>query len=52
MAEDFCPGVALIVCYSPYQDLLQDSLREKKTISLSVVYVPDHWILLSFSEAA
>ena len=52
LAEDFCPRVALIVCYSPYQDLPQDSLREKKTISLSVVYIPEHWILLSFSEAA
>ena len=51
LAEDFCPGVALIVCYSLYQDLLQDSLQEKKTISLSVVYVPEHWILLSFGEA-
>ena len=52
LAEDFCPRVALIVCYSPYQDLPQDSLWEKKTISLSVVYVPDHWILPSFGEAA
>ena len=51
-AEDFPPKVALMVCYSPYQDLLQDSLREKKTISLSVVYVPDHRILPSFGEAA
>ena len=52
MAEDFRPGVALIVCYFPYQDLLQDSLQEKKTISLSVVYIPEHWILPSFGEAA
>ena len=52
LAEDFRPGVALVVYYSPYQDLLQDSLREKKTISLSVVYVPEHWILPSFGEAA
>ena len=52
LADDFRLGVALIVCYSPYQDLLQDSLREKKTISLSVVYVPEHWILPSFGEAA
>ena len=52
LAEDFHPGVALVVCYSPYQDLPQDSLREKKTISLSVVYIPEHWILPSFGEAA
>ena len=51
LAKDFCPGVALVVCYSPYQDLPQDSLREK-TISLSVVYVPEHWILPYFGEAA
>ena len=51
LAEDFRPRVALIVCYSLYQDLPQDSLREK-TISLSVVYIPEHWILPSFSEAA
>ena len=50
--KDFHPRVALVVCYSPYQDLLQDSLREKKTISLSVVYIPEHWILPSFGEAA
>ena len=50
--EDFCPGVALVVCYSPYQDLLQDNLREKKTISLSLVYVPEHWLLPSLEEAA
>ena len=41
LAEDFRTRVALIVCYSLYQDLLQDSLQEKKTISLSVVYVPE-----------
>ena len=52
LAEDFHLGVALVVCYSPYQDLPQDSLREKNTISLSVVYVPEHWILPSFGEAA
>ena len=52
MTEDFHPRVALIVCYSPYQDLPQDSLWEKKTISLSLVYVPEHWLLLSFREAA
>ena len=52
LTEDFHPGVALVVCYSPYQDLPQDSLREKKTISLSLVYVPEHWVLPSFREAA
>ena len=52
LAEDFPPGVALIVCYSLYQDLPQDSLREKKIISLSVVYILEHWILPSFGEAA
>ena len=52
LAEDFRPRVALIVCYSPYQDLLQDSLRGKKTISLSVIYVPEHWLLPSFRKAA
>ena len=41
LAKDFRTGVALIVCYSPYQDLPQDSLWEKKTISLSVVYVTE-----------
>ena len=52
LTEDFCPRVALIVCYSPYQDLLQDSLWEKNTISLSLVYIPEHWLLPSFGEAA
>ena len=52
VAGDFQPGVALIVCYSPYQDIPQDSLRERKAISLSIVYVPEHWTLPSFEEAA
>ena len=52
LPEDFHPVVALIVCYSPYQDLPQDNLREKKTISLSLVYVPEHWLLPSLEEAA
>ena len=51
-AGDFRPGVALVVCYSLYQDLPQNTLWEKKAISLSIVYVPEHWILPSFEEAA
>ena len=50
--EDFHPGIALVVCYSPFQDLPQDNLRDKKTISMSLMYVPEHWVLLSFMEAA
>ena len=50
--DNFCPGIALVVCYSPFQDLPQDNLRDKKTISMSLVYVPEHWILPSFMEAA
>ena len=51
-SDDFCPGIALVVCYSPFQDLPQDNLRDKKTISMSLVYVPEHWVLPSFMEAA
>ena len=40
-----------MVCYSPFQDLPQDNLRDKKTISMSLVYVPEHWVLPSFMEA-
>ena len=50
--DDFRPGIALVVCYSPFQDLPQDNLRDKKTISMSLVYIPEHWILPSFMEAA
>ena len=50
--DDFRPRIALVVCYSPFQDLPQDNLRDKKTISMSLVYVPEHWILPSFMEAA
>ena len=50
--DDFRPGIALVVCYSPFQDLPQDNLRDKKTISMSLVYVPEHWVLPSFMEAA
>ena len=49
---DFRPGIALVVCYLPLQDLPQDNLRDKKTISMSLVYVPEHWVLPSFMEAA
>ena len=51
-AGRFCPGIALVVCYSPFQDLPQDNLRDKKTIPMSLVYIPEHWILPSFMEAA
>ena len=50
--DDFRPGIALVVCYSPFQDLPQDNLRDKKTISMSLVYVLEHWVLPSFMEAA
>ena len=50
--EDFRPGIALVVCYSPFQDLPQDNLRDKKTISMSLVYISEHWILPSFIEEA
>ena len=50
--EDFRPRVTLLVCYLPYQDLPQDNLREKKTISLSLVYIPEHWLLPSLEEEA
>ena len=50
--DDFHPGIALVVCYSQFQDLPQDNLRDKKTISMSMVYIPEHWILPSFMEAA
>ena len=51
-AGDFRPGVALIVCYSLYQDMPRDNLWDKKAISLSIIYVPEHWTLPSFEEAA
>ena len=50
--DNFRPGIAQVVCYSPIQDLPQDNLRDKKTISMSLVYVPEHWVLPSFMEAA
>ena len=50
--DDFCPRIALVVCYSPFQDLPQDNLWDKKTISMSLVYVLEHWILPSYMEAA
>ena len=50
--DDFRPGIALVVCYLPFQDLPQDNLRDKKTISMSLVYVLKHWVLPSFMEAA
>ena len=52
LAGDFRPGVALAVCYSLYQGLPQDNLWEKKAISLSIIYVPEHWILPSFEESS
>ena len=49
--DNFRPGIAMVVCYSPFQDLPQDNLQDKKTISMSLVYVPEHWVLPSFMEA-
>ena len=50
--DDFHLRITLVVCYLPFQDLPQDNLRDKKTISMSLVYILEHWVLPSFMEAA
>ena len=51
-AGDFLPRVALIICYSKFQDLLKDKLRDQMTISMTLAYVPEHWQLTSFQESS
>ena len=49
---DFQPGVALVICYSKYQDLPKDSLPDQMVISMTLTYILEHWPLASFQESS
>ena len=56
LARDFCPGVALVICYSRHHDLLKgkdkDAPWSQMVISMTLTYVPEHWPLASFEESS
>ena len=49
---DFWAGVALVICYSKYQDLPKDNLRDQMAISMTLTYVLEHWPLASFQKSS
>ena len=51
-SRDFRPGVALVICYSKFQDLLEDRLWDQMAVSLTLAYVLKHWQLASFQESS
>ena len=51
-SKDFRPGVALVICYSKFQDLPENKLRDQMTVSMTLAYVPEHWPLASFQESS
>ena len=52
LARDFWPGVALVICYSKFQDLPKDKLRDQMVVSMTLAYIPEHWQLTSFQESS
>ena len=52
LAGDFWPGVALAICYSQYQDLPNDNLQDQMVVSMTLIYIPEHWQLASFQESS
>ena len=52
LARDFRPGVALVICYSKFQDLPKDNLCDQMVISMTLTYIPEHWQLASFQESS
>ena len=51
-SKDFRLGIALVIYYSKFQDLPGNRLQDQMTVSLTLVYVPEHWQLLSFQESS
>ena len=50
LTTDFQPGVALVICYSKFQDLPKDELRDQMVISITLAYILEHWQLTTFQE--
>ena len=50
--RDFWSGVALVICYSKFHDPLENKLQDQMAVSLTLVYVPEHWQLPSFQESS
>ena len=51
-SKDFQLGVALVICYSKFQDLPENKLRDQMTVSMTLAYIPEHWPLASFQESS
>ena len=51
-SKDFRPRVGLVICYSKFQDLPENKLRDQMAVSTTLAYVPEHWQLASFQESS
>ena len=51
-SKDFWPGVALVICYSKFQDLPENKLRDQMMVSMTLAYVLEHSLLASFQESS
>ena len=51
-AGNFWPGIALVVCRTPYYGHCQENLWQHMVTSMAVVYIPEDWTLASFTEMA
>ena len=52
IAADFQLGVALVICYSKFHDLLQDKHQDQMAISMTLASVLKHWSLATFQESS
>ena len=51
-SKDFRLGIALVICYSKFQDLPGNRLWDQMMVSLTLAYVLEHWQLPSFQESS
>ena len=52
VSKDFWPRVALVICYSKFQDLPENKLWDQMAVSMTLTYVLEHWKLASFQESS
>ena len=52
LPRDFWAGVVLVICYSKFQDLTKDNLRDQMVVSMTLTYFLEHWQLTSFQESS
>ena len=52
LPRNFRPGVALVVCQTPYHNKANEKLQRQMVTSMAVVYMPEHWQLATFAKTA